>query len=59
MQNKEGLVNIGMIAALYAMKKTLEKFPEGMSAEQVDDMITEIEQQLGIKETQVELLKRA
>lgn len=59
MQSKDSGVRIGMIVTLTAVKKTLEKFPEGMSPDQIDDMISEIEQQLGVKETEMEISKRA
>lgn len=59
METKDKFLKLGMIAVLTAMKQTLEKYPNGMSAKQVKDMINEIDQQLGLKHTEIELLKRA
>ena len=59
MENMERPFKMGVVATLMAVKKTLSMFPKGMSAEQLNDMIDEIDQQLGIKITEIELLKRA
>ena len=50
---------MGIVAALAAIRKTLSLYPEGMTAQQINDMVTEIDQQLGLKNAEIELLKRA
>jgi hypothetical protein len=55
----EKYFQLGMVTALTAMKKTLAMYPQGMSQRQVADMLDEIDQQLGIRNTEIELLKRA
>lgn len=52
-------VNVGMIAALNAVKKTLAIYKEGMSERDVHDMINEIDQQLSVREVEMILEKRA
>jgi hypothetical protein len=59
MENYEKQFKMGIVAALAAIKKTLMMYPNGMSAEEIDQMINEIDQQLGIKNAEIELLKRA
>ena len=59
MENKESFIKLGMMAALTAVKRTLNEFPEGMTSDQISDMIQEIDQQLGVKETEILLSKRA
>ena len=59
MQNLEKQFKMGVVATLTAVKKTLSMYPKGMSAKEIEDMIEEIDQQLGIKNTEIELLKRA
>ena len=50
---------LGMIVVMTAVKKTLSVYPKGMNQKQVADMLDELDQQLGIKQTEMELLKRA
>lgn len=50
---------MGVVAALLAVKQTLEMYPDGMDSEQVNQMIEEIDQQMGLKNVEIELLKRA
>lgn len=59
MDNREKYIKLGMVAVLTAFKQTLNMYSEGMTAEQIDDMLDEVDQQLGIKQTEIELLKRA
>ena len=59
MKNYEKQFKMGMVAALAAMRKTLSMYPKGMTAQQINELISEIDQQLGIKNTEIELLKRA
>ncbi|RPD47561.1 MULTISPECIES: hypothetical protein [Chitinophagaceae] len=59
MERADELVKIGMMAALSAMKQTLNLYPDGMSADDVSDMISEIDMQLGLKEAELQILKRA
>jgi hypothetical protein len=59
METSEKQFKMGLVAALTAFKKTLSMFPEGMTEQEVKDLIDEIDQQLGIKNTEIELLKRA
>jgi len=59
MENHEKYFKLGMITVMTAMKKTLSMYPEGINQEQVADMLDELDQQLGIKQTEMELLKRA
>lgn len=59
MEKYEKYFKIGMVAALTAVKKTLDMYPNGMTTKEVNDMIDELDQQLGIKTTEIELLKRA
>ena len=59
MENYEKQFKMGIVAALAAIKQTLTMYPNGMSAEDIDQMINEIDQQLGIKNAEIELLKRA
>ena len=57
MQNPEKQFKIGVVATLMAVKKTLSMYPVGMTAKDIEDMLEEIDQQLGIKNTEIELLK--
>jgi hypothetical protein len=59
MENQEKHLKLGIVAALTAVRKTLSMYPDGMTAEDVKNMIIEIEQQIGLKNTEIELLKRA
>jgi len=59
MENYEKQFKMGIVAALAAVRKTLSMYPKGMTAQQVNEMINEIDQQLGIKNAEIELLKRA
>ncbi len=59
MENHEKHFKLGMITVLTAVKKTLSMYPNGMTSKQVDDMLDEVDQQLGIKQTEIQLLKRA
>ena len=59
MKNQEKQFKMGIVAALAAIRKTLSLYPEGMTAQQINDMVTEIDQQLGLKNAEIELLKRA
>jgi hypothetical protein len=59
MNNYEKQFKMGIVAALAAVKKTLSMYPNGMTARQINEMINEIDQQLGLKNTEIELLKRA
>ncbi|QEC54542.1 hypothetical protein [Flavisolibacter ginsenosidimutans] len=59
MENYEKYFKLGMITVMTAMKKTLSMYPEGINQKQVADMLDELDQQLGIKQTEMELLKRA
>ena len=59
MENLEKQFKIGVVATLVAIKKTLSMYPNGMTAKDVEDMVEEIDQQLGLKNTEIELLKRA
>lgn len=59
MEKFERFFQLGMVAALTAMKKTLDMYPQGMNAQQVEDMMDELDQQLGIRNTEIELMKRA
>ena len=59
MENYEKQFKMGVVAALLAVKKTLSIYQNGMSAEEISDMIDEIDQQMGIKNAEIELLKRA
>jgi len=59
MENREKYFKLGMIAVLTAIKKTLSMYPQGMTTEQIDDMLDEVDQQLGIKQTELQLLRRA
>jgi hypothetical protein len=59
MENYEKQFKMGVVAALMAVRKTLSIYSDGMTAEQIGEMIDEIDQQLGIKNTEIELLKRA
>jgi hypothetical protein len=52
-------VNVGMVAALNAVKKTLSIYEDGMSQKDVTDMITEIEQQMSVREVEMILENRA
>lgn len=52
-------VNVGMIAALNAVKKTLSIYEDGMTQKDVVDMITEIEQQMSVREVEMILENRA
>lgn len=52
-------INMGMMAALSAVKKTLSMYERGMTPKDVNDMISEIDQQLGLKQTEMLLEKRA
>ena len=56
---KEKYYKLGLIAALSAVKETLSMYPKGMSPQHIKDMIDEIDQQLGLKNTEIELMKRA
>jgi hypothetical protein len=59
MEKFEKYFQLGMVAALTAIKKTLSLYSQGMNPQQVGDMLDEIDQQLGIKNAELELLKRA
>jgi hypothetical protein len=59
MENHEKNLKLGIVAALTAVRKTLGMYPNGMTAEDVKNMINEIDQQIGLKHTEIELLKRA
>ena len=59
METYEKQFKMGIVAALAAMKKTLSMYPNGMTEEQINQLIDEIDQQLGIKNAEIELLKRA
>ena len=59
MEKYERFFQLGMVAALTAVKKTLDMYPQGMSSQQVEDMLDEIDQQLGLRNTEIELMKRA
>ena len=52
-------VNVGMIAALNAVKKTLSIYQDGMSENDIADMINEIDQQLSVREVEMILENRA
>ncbi len=52
-------INVGMIAALSAVRKTLAMYKKGMSEHEVLDMINEIDQQLGVRQTNMIIEKRA
>lgn len=55
MESTENYINAGIIAALSAVKKTLSMYPNGMNEKEVMDMINEIDQQLGVKEVEMQL----
>jgi len=59
MEQQEKYLKLGMIAVLTAVKKTLAMYPDGMTEDEIKDLINEIDQQLGLKHTEIELLKRA
>lgn len=59
MNDNEMYFKLGMITVMTAVKKTLSIYPKGMNQQQVNDMLDELDQQLGIKQTEMELLKRA
>jgi predicted Co/Zn/Cd cation transporter (cation efflux family) len=59
MKEYEKYFKLGMITVMTAVKKTLLMYPKGMDQQQVSDMLDELDQQLGIKETEMQLLKRA
>ncbi|HUC79610.1 MAG TPA: hypothetical protein VMR70_01790 [Flavisolibacter sp.] len=59
MENSERQFKMGMVAVLMAVRKTLSIYPDGMTAEQISEMVDEIDQQLGIKNAEIQLLKRA
>ena len=59
MENYEKQFKLGMVATLMAVRKTLSIYTHGMTADQITEMIDEIDQQLGIKNAEIELLKRA
>lgn len=59
MEFNERDFKLGMITALSAVKKTLEMYPDGMSPKDVTDMLDELDQQLGLKQTEMHLFKRA
>ena len=42
-------VNVGMIAALNAVKKTLSIYEDGMTQTDVVEMITEIDEQMNLR----------
>ncbi len=52
-------VNVGMIAALNAVRKTLSIYQDGMTQTDVVDMITEIDQQMSLREVEMILENRA
>jgi hypothetical protein len=56
---KSHLINLGIVAALTAVKKTLSMYESGMTSKDVEDMLCEIDQQLGVKQTELLLQKRA
>jgi hypothetical protein len=45
----------GMVTALSAIKQTLDKYPNGLSKEEVEDMKEEIEQQIAVKNTEIQI----
>lgn len=59
MNENEMYFKLGMIAVMTAVKKTLSVYPNGMNQKQVADILDELDQQLGIKQTEMQLLKRA
>lgn len=56
---QEKFLKLGMVAVLTAVRKTLSMYPDGMTARDVKNMINEIDQQIGLKHIEIELLKRA
>lgn len=59
MEKFEKYFQLGMVSALTAIRKTMVMYPNGMNAEQIEDLINEIDQQLGVRNAELELLKRA
>lgn len=59
MENFETYFKLGTIAALTAVQKTLSLYPHGMTKKEVADMLDEIDQQLGIRQIEMQLLQRA
>jgi hypothetical protein len=59
MEFSEKSFKLGMITVLTAVQKTLSMYPGGMTQKDVDDMLAEVDQQLGIKQTEMQLLRRA
>lgn len=59
MDISETYFKLGMVTVLTAVKKTLSMYPTGMTQKDVNDMLDELDQQLGIKQTEMQLLKRA
>lgn len=59
MEKVDELLKMGMVAALTAVKETLHQYEEGMTAADVQEMITEIDVQLGLKEVELQLLQSA
>ena len=57
MENTEKYINAGIVAALSAVKKTLAIYQDGMTPKEVLNLINEIDQQLGVKEVEIQLLK--
>lgn len=59
MENTEKYINAGIMAALNAFKKTLSMYPDGLTPAELAALISEIDQQLGVKEVEMQLLKNA
>lgn len=59
MENFETYFKLGTMAALTAVQKTLSLYPNGLTEKDVADLLDEIDQQLGIRQTEMQLLKRA
>lgn len=59
MEFSEKYFTLGMVTVLTAMKKTLALYPQGMTQKDVNDMLDELDQQLMIKQTEMQLRKRA
>lgn len=57
MKSAEQYIKLGMMAALDAFKKTLSLYPDGMTGDEISDIINEIDQQVGVKETEIQLLR--
>ncbi len=59
MELNERSFKLGMVTVLSSVKKTLAMYPDGMTHQEVHDMLDELDQQLGVKQIEMELLKRA